>query len=189
MDSIYRLHPETFYYFHLKYTAAAYYRAMGNWDKDNWKKALQLYEELRQEYSVNKRSTYYRWITLETIYLHKIQGEAMAACRLYQELYPTVDTLTAEGYTRQINILRAKYQVDQMEIANREEYNRLITGILTGSIILLFLFTIIAFRLRKQRKKVAMSTQRLERLRTRAENATSAKSIFLSNMSHEIRTP
>ena len=34
-----------------------------------------------------------------------------------------------------------------------------------------------------------MSTQRLERLRTRAENATSAKSIFLSNMSHEIRTP
>ena len=162
---------------------------MGNWDKDNWKKALQLYEELRQEYSVNKRSTYYRWITLETIYLHKIQGEAMAACRLYQELYPTVDTLTAEGYTRQINILRAKYQVDQMEIANREEYNRLITGILTGSIILLFLFTIIAFRLRKQRKKVAMSTQRLERLRTRAENATSAKSIFLSNMSHEIRTP
>lgn len=48
MDSIYRLHPETFYYFHLKYTAAAYYRAMGNWDKDNWKKALQLYEELRR---------------------------------------------------------------------------------------------------------------------------------------------
>lgn len=189
MDSIYRLHPEKFYYFHLKYTAAAYYRAMGNWDKVYWNKALKLYEELRQEYSANKRSTYYRWISLETIYLYKIQGESMAACRLYQELYPTVDTLTAEGYTRQISILRAKYQVDQMEIANKEEHNRLITSILTGSIILLIMFSAIAFLLRKQRQKIALSTQRLEHLRTHAENATSAKSIFLSNMSHEIRTP
>lgn len=189
MDSIYWLHPEKFYYFHLKYTAAAYYRAMGNWDKAYWNKALKLYEELRQEYSANKRSTYYRWISLETIYLYKIQGESMAACRLYQELYPTVDTLTAEGYTRQISILRAKYQVDQMEIANKEEHNRLITSILTGSIILLIMFSAIAFLLRKQRQKIALSTQRLEHLRTHAENATSAKSIFLSNMSHEIRTP
>lgn len=189
MDSIYRLHPEKFYYFHLKYTAAAYYRAMGNWDASNWDKAMQLYEELRQEYSVNKRSTYYRWITLETIYLYKIQGKSMEACRLYQELYPTVDTLTTEGYTRQINTLRAKYQVDQMEIANKEEHNRLITSMLAGSIMLLLMFTIIAFRLKKQQQKITLSTQNLERLRTNAENATSAKSIFLSNMSHEIRTP
>ena len=189
MDSIYRLHPEKFYYFHLKYTGAAYYRAMSNWDKTNWNKSLKLYEELRQEYLSNKRSTYYRWITLETIYLYKIKGNSMAACRLYQELYPTVDTLTAEGYTRQINTLRAKYQIDQMEIANKEEHNRLITSTLIGSIILLFVFSVIAVLLRKQRQKITSSTQCLERLRTNAENATSAKSIFLSNMSHEIRTP
>ena len=113
----------------------------------------------------------------------------MEACRLYQELYPTVDTLTTEGYTRQINTLRAKYQVDQMEIANKEEHNRLITSMLAGSIMLLLMFTIIAFRLKKQQQKITLSTQNLERLRTNAENATSAKSIFLSNMSHEIRTP
>lgn len=189
MDSIYRLYPEKFYYFHLKYTAAAYYRAMGNWDKAYWDKALKLYEELRQEYSVNKRSAYYRWITQETIYLYKIQGKAMDACRLYQELYPTVDTLTAEGYARQIGILRSKYRVDQMELANKEEHSKLITGILTGSILLLLMFIVITIVLRRQRQKITLSTQRLERLRTDAENATSAKSIFLSNMSHEIRTP
>ncbi len=189
MDSIYRLYPEKFYYFHLKYTAAAYYRAMGNWNKAYWDKALKLYEKLRQEYSVNKRSAYYRWITQETIYLYKIQGKAMDACRLYQELYPTVDTLTAEGYARQIGILRAKYQIDQMELANKEEHSKLITGILTGSILLLLMFIVITIVLRRQRQKITLSTQRLERLRTDAENATSAKSIFLSNMSHEIRTP
>ena len=162
MDSIYRLYPEKFYYFHLKYTAAAYYRAMGNWDKAYWDKALKLYEELRQEYSVNKRSAYYRWITQETIYLYKIQGEAMDACLLYQELYPTVDTLTAEGYARQIGILRAKYQIDQMELANKEEHSKLITGILTGSILLLLMFIVITIVLRRQRQKITLSTQRLE---------------------------
>ena len=189
MDSIYRIHPEKFYCFHLKYTTAAYYRAMGNWNRMYWNKALQLYEELRQEYTVNKQSAYYRWITQETIYLYKIQGKSMAACLLYQELYSTVDTLTAEGYVRQINILRAKHQIDQMEIASREEHNKFITGILTGSILLVFIFIIIAIMLRKQRQEIVLSTQKLEHLRTNAENATSAKSIFLSNMSHEIRTP
>ena len=189
MDSIYRIHPEKFYCFHLKYTTAAYYRAMGNWNRMYWNKALQLYEELRQEYTVNKQSAYYRWITQATIYLYKIQGKSMAACLLYQELYSTVDTLTAEGYVRQINILRAKYQIDQMEIASREEHNKFITGILTGSILLVFIFIIITIMLRKQRQEIALSTQKLEHLRTNAENATSAKSIFLSNMSHEIRTP
>lgn len=189
MDYIYRIHPEKFYCFHLKYTTAAYYRAMGNWNRMYWNKALQLYEELRQEYTVNKQSAYYRWITQETIYLYKIQGKSMGACLLYQELYSTVDTLTAEGYVRQINILRAKYQIDQMEIASREEHNKFITGILTGSILLVFIFIIITIMLRKQRQEIALSTQKLEHLRTNAENATSAKSIFLSNMSHEIRTP
>ena len=76
-----------------------------------------------------------------------------------------------------------------MEIANKEEHNRLITSLLAGSIMLLLMFSIIAFRLKKQQQKITLSTQNLERLRTYAENATSAKSIFLSNMSHEIRTP
>ena len=71
----------------------------------------------------------------------------MAACLLYQELYSTVDTLTAESYVRQINILRAKYQIDQMEIASREEHNKFITGILTGSILLVFIFIIITIML------------------------------------------
>lgn len=189
MDSIYRLHPEKFYYFHLRYTTAAYYRAMGSWDNQYWNKALKIYEQLRDEYSVNKRSTYYRWISQEAIYLYKIQNRAMDACRFYQELHPIVDTLVSESYTRQINFLRAKYKVDQMAIANEEAHNKITTSILIGSIILSVLFFFIALLLRRQRKRIAASTQRLSCLRANAENAISAKSVFLSNMSHEIRTP
>ncbi len=189
MDSIYQLHPEKFYHFHLRYATAAYYRAMGNWDKQYWKKALNIYSELQDEYSNNKRSTYYRWTSQEKIYLYKIQGMSMEACRLYQELYPPIDTLASQNYIRQINTIKAKYQIDKIEVASNEEYGKIITSILVGSLILLALFFILAILLRRQREKVKLSTHNLATSRVNAENAMRAKSIFLSNMSHEIRTP
>ena len=54
---------------------------------------------------------------------------------------------------------------------------------------LLTFISMLAIWLRRQKKVVVMSTETLEQLRHNAENATRAKSIFLSNMSHEIRTP
>lgn len=189
MDSIYQLHPEKFYRFHLDYTTAAYYRAMGNWDKQYWKQALDIYSKLQAEYSGNKRSTYYRWTSLEKIYLCKIQGMAMEACRIYQELYPPIDTLASQSYIRQINTIKAKYQVDKAETASNNEYNKIITSILVGTMALVTLFVLLAILLKRQREKVKLSTQKLATSRINAENTMRAKSVFLSNMSHEIRTP
>lgn len=189
MDSIYQLHPEKFYRFHLDYTTAAYYRAMGNWDKQYWKQALDIYSKLQAEYSGNKRSTYYRWTSLEKIYLCKIQGMDMEACRIYQELYPPIDTLASQSYIRQINTIKAKYQVDKAETASNNEYNKIITSILVGTMALVTLFVLLAILLKRQREKVKLSTQKLATSRINAENAMRAKSVFLSNMSHEIRTP
>lgn len=189
MDSIYQLHPEKFYRFHLDYTTAAYYRAMGNWDKQYWKQALDIYSKLQAEYSGNKRSTYYRWTSLEKIYLCKIQGMAMEACRIYQELYPPIDTLASQSYIRQINTIKAKYQVDKAETASNNEYNKIITSILVGTMALVTLFVLLAILLKRQWEKVKLSTQKLATSRINAENAMRAKSVFLSNMSHEIRTP
>lgn len=189
MDSIYQPHPEKFYRFHLDYTTAAYYRAMGNWDKQYWKQALDIYSKLQAEYSGNKRSTYYRWTSLEKIYLCKIQGMAMEACRIYQELYPPIDTLASQSYIRQINTIKAKYQVDKAETASNNEYNKIITSILVGTMALVTLFVLLAILLKRQREKVKLSTQKLATSRINAENAMRTKSVFLSNMSHEIRTP
>ena len=189
MDSIYQLFLEKFYRFHLDYTTAAYYRAMGNWDKQYWKQALDIYSKLQAEYSGNKRSTYYRWTSLEKIYLCKIQGMAMEACRIYQELYPPIDTLASQSYIRQINTIKAKYQVDKAETASNNEYNKIITSILVGTMALVTLFVLLAILLKRQREKVKLSTQKLATSRINAENAMRAKSVFLSNMSHEIRTP
>ena len=145
--------------------------------------------KLQAEYSGNKRSTYYRWTSLEKIYLCKIQGMAMEACRIYQELYPPIDTLASQSYIRQINTIKAKYQVDKAETASNNEYNKIITSILVGTMALVTLFVLLAILLKRQREKVKLSTQKLATSRINAENAMRAKSVFLSNMSHEIRTP
>lgn len=189
LESIYNQSPEKYYRFTIDYTKAAYYRAKGEWDKKYWDKAVEAYDSLLRNVSGNKRSTYYRWISAEKIHLYKIQGRTLEACRIYQELFPATDTIASQSYVRQIDALRAKYQVDQIEIASEGEYNKVITSLSVGSITLLILFSFIALRLREQKKKVALSTQKLERSRQNAENAMHAKSIFLSNMSHEIRTP
>jgi signal transduction histidine kinase len=114
---------------------------------------------------------------------------AMEACQIYQELYPPIDTLASQSYIRQINTIKAKYQVDKAETASNNEYNKIITSILVGTMALVTLFVLLAILLKRQREKVKLSTQKLATSRINAENAMRAKSVFLSNMSHEIRTP
>ncbi|MDD4700513.1 MAG: histidine kinase dimerization/phospho-acceptor domain-containing protein, partial [Oscillospiraceae bacterium] len=189
MDSINQQHPEKFYRFHINYTTAAYYRAMGNWDTTYWDKSLKMYTILQKEYANNKRSTYYRWTSLEKIYLYKIQGKIKEACLIYQELYPPKMPLASQSYIRQINSIKAQYQIDKIAIASNKEYNKIISTILIGSIALLIVFTLLAFRLKKQQNRIALSTHNLALLRTRSEKETRSKSVFISNMSHEIRTP
>lgn len=60
----------------------------------------------------------------------------MEACRIYQELYPPIDTLASQSYIRQINTIKAKYQVDKAETASNNEYNKIITSILVGTMAL-----------------------------------------------------
>lgn len=54
---------------------------------------------------------------------------------------------------------------------------------------LLAFISLLAIWIRRQKRSVIISKETLEQSRWNAENATRAKSVFLSNMSHEIRTP
>lgn len=99
----------------------------------------------------------------------------MEACRIYQELYPPIDTLASQSYIRQINTIKAKYQVDKIETASNNEYNKIITSILVGTMALVMLFVLLAILLKRQREKVKLSTQKLATSRINAENAMRAK--------------
>ena len=191
-DSIYKNHThEIAHEFSINYYTAACYRALAAdyHDKEKADEALALYNQLLEVVSNNKRSLEYRWICAEKIYLYKLLGHFDEACQIYKELYSVNDTLASKSYIRQINALKATYQVDEIELENKAQQNKMVVVLIFIGLGLLTFISMLAIWLRRQKKVVVMSTETLEQLRHNAENATRAKSIFLSNMSHEIRTP
>ena len=188
-DSIYKNHThEIAHEFSINYYTAACYRALAAdyHDKEKADEALALYNQLLEVVSNNKRSLEYRWICAEKIYLYKLLGHFDEACQIYKELYSVTDTLASKSYIRQINALKATYQVDEIELENKAQQNKMVVVLIFIGLGLLTFISMLAIWLRRQKKVVVMSTETLEQLR---HNATRAKSIFLSNMSHEIRTP
>ena len=191
-DSIYKNHThEIAHEFSINYYTAACYRALAAdyHDKEKADEALALYNQLLEVVSNNKRSLEYRWICAEKIYLYNLLGHFDEACQIYKELYSVTDTLASKSYIRQINALKATYQVDEIELENKAQQNKMVVVLIFIGLGLLTFISMLAIWLRRQKKVVVMSTETLEQLRHNAENATRAKSIFLSNMSHEIRTP
>lgn len=191
-DSIYKNHThEIAHEFSINYYTAACYRALAAdyHDKEKADEALALYNQLLEVVSNNKRSLEYRWICAEKIYLYKLLGHFDEACQIYKELYSVTDTLASKSYIRQINALKATYQVDEIELENKAQQNKMVVVLIFIGLGLLTFISMLAIWLRRQKEVVVMSTETLEQLRHNAENATRAKSIFLSNMSHEIRTP
>lgn len=191
-DSIYKNHThEIAHEFSINYYTAACYRALAAdyHDKEKADEALALYNQLLEVVSNNKRSLEYRWICAEKIYLYKLLGHFDEACQIYKELYSVTDTLASKSYIRQINALKATYQVDEIELENKAQQNKMVVVLIFIGLGLLTFISMLAIWLRRQKKVVVMSTETLEQLRHNAENATRAKSIFLSNMSHEILTP
>lgn len=191
-DSIHKNHThEMAHEFSINYYTAACYRALAAdyHDKEKADEALALYNQLLEVVSNNKRSLEYRWICAEKIYLYKLLGRFDEACQIYKELYNVTDTLASNSYIRQINALKATYQIDEIEVENKAQQNKMVVVLIFIGLGLLTFISMLAIWLRRQKKVVVMSTETLEQLRHNAENATRAKSIFLSNMSHEIRTP
>lgn len=191
-DSIYKNHThELAHEFSINYYTAACYRALAadHNDKQKADEALALYNKLLEVVSNNKRSLEYRWICAEKIYLYKLLGRFDEACKIYQELYTVTDTLASKSYIRQINALKATYQIDELELENRAQQNRMIVYFIFIGLGLLTFISILAVWIRRQKRIVTISKETLEESRWNAENATRAKSVFLSNMSHEIRTP
>lgn len=191
-DSIFKKHTqEVSHQFSINYHTAACYRALAtkHHDVEKADQALAIYDQLLKVISENKRSFEYRLIYAEKIDLYNLLGRLDDACRIYQELYSTSDTLASKSYIRQINELKATYQIDKLALENKAQQNKMVVTFIFIGLCLLAFISILAIWLKKQKGVVALSKATLEQSRRNAENATRAKSVFLSNMSHEIRTP
>lgn len=112
------------------------------------------------------------------------------ACSLYHDIYINH---AVKDY-RKINSvyvddLRKTYSIDELELSNNIQRNRLLNFIWITSIVIIFIITTSIFYLRRQNQRIVISKKELEEAKAFAEESIQNKSLLLSNMSHEIRTP
>lgn len=176
--------PSYFHSFILKHIQAEHAKRTGNYER-----AIQLYTELAQKHnSINIYNNYLKQrISIAKIYAQL--GQYKKACETYQTVNVARDSIDAQNYTSQINLLRTVYQIDRLEVDNQVQRNRLLFYLIVGSTLILVIFIVFVFHIKHENKRLAISRQKLNEARKNAENSIRTKSLFLSNMSHEIRTP
>lgn len=168
----------------LKYIQAVYARETGNHAK-----AIRLFAEIANQSGNTDLYNNYLKIHKEIARINKELGQYKEACDSYHTIKATSDSINAHNYTSQINLLRTVYQVDRLALNNQMQRNRMLFYLVMGGILILTIFVIFVFHIKKENRSLAASRQKLDEARKNAEKSIRTKSLFLSNMSHEIRTP
>lgn len=121
------------------------------------------------------------------LYMQKQQYKE--AIKLYEELGNKSDSDYTEINSVKIEDLRQKYSINELELANDQQMNRILLLILIILPVFIIIATCCIIYLTKQRKKLLRSKMKLQIAQKNVERSIHNKSLFISNMSHEIRTP
>lgn len=116
-------------------------------------------------------------------------GNYEEAYQTYKELNRQCDSIYQEVYGEEVEDLRTTYQIDELELQNKQSANHLLSYLIGTISSLSVLILICLFFFRRQNKQLTISRQKLEETKILAEESVKNKSLFLSNMSHEVRTP
>ena len=111
------------------------------------------------------------------------------ACRIYEEAGALTDSLNIARYSDQIDTLRVTYWVDQLQLENAAELNKLLTWTIIFSTAVLSMLAIFIQVIKRRNRELKKSHSELAEASKKAASSIQSKSMFLSNMSHEIRTP
>ncbi len=180
----YKRYPFAYHEFVLKRLKAEYAKKTGN-----YRLAITLYNGLSNIKS--PLDTYDSYIktksSIATMYIKL--GDFSKACETYKKINAVRDSIDAQNYSSQVNLLRTIYQVDHLTVDNQTQRSTLLSYLIISCVSILAIFIFSVFHVRKINKRLALSKVELEKARVKMENSMKTKSLFLSNMSHEIRTP
>lgn len=128
-------------------------------------------------------------ILLEEALQLKKKGKLNEAYVKYSELNVYQDSVYEKRYANKIVPLRESYNLEELELENKRQQNRLFMLIATCISVLVLIGGIYYFYLRRNHGILLKSKKKMEEAKLLAEVSERNKSLFLSNMSHEIRTP
>lgn len=111
------------------------------------------------------------------------------AAEVYGKLIEKGDSLFRVYAGEQVEDMQKKYSVDELELQNNAQQERLWKLVFIIGLFLVVLLLAGFFYLKWVGKKLLHSKKELQIAKLLAEESIRNKSVFLSNMSHEIKTP
>lgn len=99
------------------------------------------------------------------------------------------DSVSVQSYVAEVNLQRARYQVDELTLTNQQQRTRFLYYLTVCGIILLTSTGAGTLYLRWKNRQLKSAQTQLKQAQQTAERSIRTKNLFLSNMSHEIRTP
>lgn len=115
--------------------------------------------------------------------------DSQSACDSLRLLYQTRDSISAQSYALQVNLQRARYEVNELTLMTQKRRADLVLYLAIGSMAVLALIGIGTYNLSRKNRQLKAAQVQLEKAQNEAINSTHTMNLFLSNMSHEIRTP
>ena len=115
--------------------------------------------------------------------------DSRLACDSLRLLYEMRDSISAQSYVAQVNLQRARYEVNELTLKTQKRRADLVLYLAIGSMAVLALIGIGTYNLSRKNRQLKAAQVQLGKAQNEAINSTHTMNLFLSNMSHEIRTP
>lgn len=115
--------------------------------------------------------------------------DSRLACDSLRLLYEMRDSISAQSYVAQVNLQRARYEVNDLTLKTQKRRADLVLYLAIGSMAVLALIGIGTYNLSRKNRQLKAAQVQLGKAQNEAINSTHTMNLFLSNMSHEIRTP
>lgn len=115
--------------------------------------------------------------------------DSRLACDSLRLLYEMRDSISAQSYVAQVNLQRARYEVNELTLKTQKRRADLLLYAAIGSLAILALIGVGTYNLSRKNRQLKAAQVQLGKAQNEAINSTHTMNLFLSNMSHEIRTP
>lgn len=158
-------------------------RAIGYYNEtfENYKEALTAYNKVLSD---NTLSASYYIETLENrAKLYEKLGDSLNAFYDYQKIFSLKDSIYHQSYIRQMSMLRADNQINQMELKEEKNENRIITTLILVIILTLILSLLAILHTRKDSRRLKIANKKRVSAIQNMERSIHSKNLYLTDIS------
>lgn len=126
-------------------------------------------------------------VTQEEVNRYVQSGNYEEACRMYEQIKKTKDSIAKKVYAQEVKALRSTHQIDELYLANKQQQNVLLERLLAYLFLLILALLAVIYYLRDKTRRLLLAEADLLKAKEQAEHSEHEKSVLLSQISVELK--